>query len=157
MSEYTKEPWVGMVNGKYNSNHDWEAINDELSSTISAPIMAKSEVVALVVGEWNGDGEEVNANARRLGACVNACAGIATESLERVKDELTPVFELLMQATNERNELLAELKYLNLMASQIHGEDVVGWNDLTVAGIRADKLIDKIESPHNVTPSAETE
>jgi hypothetical protein len=49
--------------------------------------------------------EELEANARRIVACVNACAGISTENLE----ENLPVKELALRynaALKQRDELL---------------------------------------------------
>ena len=52
------------------------------------------------------------ADARRLAACWNACDGIPTEALERTKDDTTPVFELLMQTTKQRDALRTALNNL---------------------------------------------
>lgn len=53
-----------------------------------------------------------SADARRLAACWNACANIPTEALERAEGDTTPVFELLMQTTRERDALRAALNNL---------------------------------------------
>lgn len=63
-------------------------------------------------------------NLRRIVACVNACAGIPTADLERVKDEMTPVFELLMQATKQRDELLVALNLCKFDSLNMSMEDL---------------------------------
>jgi len=56
------------------------------------------------------EGPDKQDNARRIVACVNACAGIPTQDLERVEYEIAPVFELLVQTTKQRDKLLAALE-----------------------------------------------
>ena len=51
-------------------------------------------------------------NLRRLAATWNACDGIPTEALERVEGDTTPVFELLMPTTRERDALRTALNNL---------------------------------------------
>ena len=52
-------------------------------------------------------------NARRIVACVNACAGIPTADLERSGNSVTPIFEMLIEARKQRDELLAALEMMN--------------------------------------------
>ena len=46
---------------------------------------------------------------RHLVASANACAGIPIQDLDRVKDATAPVFEMLMEARKQRDELMASL------------------------------------------------
>lgn len=58
---------------------------------------------------WSFAGKTGQENARRLAACWNACEGLHTESLERNK----PLGDQLVDALNQRYELLAALKTMN--------------------------------------------
>lgn len=67
----------------------------------------------IICGRHGGqviDGEFNEANARRIVACVNTCAGISTENLEDNK----PLIELAMAynvALRQRDELLKALEF----------------------------------------------
>ncbi len=69
-------------------------------------------------GRWwlallaNGDmtTERQRANFHRLAACWNACDGIPTEKLEKAAGDITPVFQLLTEATAEGIKLRAALE-----------------------------------------------
>lgn len=64
------------------------------------------EQLAMTTGtSWMEPGEHL-ANARRLVACWNACEGLHTESLERG----APLADQIVDALNQRDELLAALK-----------------------------------------------
>jgi hypothetical protein len=94
MSEHTKEPWFFS---------EW---SDEF-----VPIRTKSGRIVCDVGY--ADTDQINIfNARRIVACVNACAGIPTGMLEAAGQSaviaLRPVDELVA----ERNALLAALKVI---------------------------------------------
>lgn len=53
--------------------------------------------------------EDAETNARRIVACVNACAGIPTADLERSGNSVTPIFEMLIEARKQRAELQSEI------------------------------------------------
>jgi hypothetical protein len=102
MSGHTKEPWV-------------YACGD-------------AEHLGIIIGRHGGevvDGEFSEANARRIVACVNACAGIPDEKLQSWMNppegqlgaphgtwaqQLFEVGEQMIQLQRERNELLAVMK-----------------------------------------------
>lgn len=71
MSRHTKEPWM---------------ISAPQSGYITSP--SDDYQIICAVHEWEEDGallqkfKNSEANARRIVACVNACAGLSTESLE---------------------------------------------------------------------------
>ncbi len=67
MSEHTKEPWM------VADMTEWLTIG---GVDIGAVCRIKNEVSGKPLSE------EDRANARRIVACVNACAGISTETLE---------------------------------------------------------------------------
>ena len=69
--KYTLGPWIGPdENGKFNSNHQWSASNENTSSSESAPVWADGKVIALVVHSSNSFSIEghpsVTANARLI-------------------------------------------------------------------------------------------
>lgn len=72
------------------------------------------EQFAMVTGFTRSDNPtaERDANARRLAACWNACDGIPTEKLEKAADDISPVFQLLTNATAEAMRLRAALEAL---------------------------------------------
>lgn len=92
MSEHTKEPWSHFNSGRTNAIYDG----------------GRREIVA-----WMGfdrsdrSKSEHRANARRIVACVNACAGIPTARLECGAAD---VLAYSMELKQQRDELLAALK-----------------------------------------------
>lgn len=103
-NKHTPEPWA--IDPDDRPNMHWNNhIVSEANPNIAICFMAHDGT------EQNERGE---ANARRVVACVNACAGIPTEALESgearsVRDELATIAELEKQ----RDELLAELKSIS--------------------------------------------
>lgn len=75
------------------------------------------EQLAMTTGtSWMEPGEHL-ANARRLVACWNACEGLHTESLERG----APLADQIVDALNQRDELLAQRNQLLEALSYIEG------------------------------------
>ena len=68
--KHTKEPWIigGTVLDEYEDYV--RAIEDDIGAIIATTCI-------------NGEFHTRDANAKRIVACVNACAGIANETLER--------------------------------------------------------------------------
>jgi hypothetical protein len=103
MSEHTQEPWVV-----------GETTHEE-GQFIETVIRALEGIAGIAVcvdfGFSNPDMRE--ANARRIVACVNACAGISTKVLETLEDktlnEMYKRQETEYQA--QRDRLLTELKH----------------------------------------------
>lgn len=56
-----------------------------------------------------GDQETNEANARRIVACVNACAGITTADIENMPGTLADLVRLYVSTSNESDDLLAAL------------------------------------------------
>lgn len=106
MSEHTKEPW-SIQNVEIGA-----AVTNDLC--IMAPSPSFREI-AQIARCYQGDRvkEMELANARRIVACVNACAGIPTDALECD----TPTFIAMLQERHalrtHRDELLAALKQLD--------------------------------------------
>ena len=70
---------------------------------------ARGESVAMMLADDDHDEQRGLDNARRIVACVNACAGISTENLEDNK----PIIELARaynEALRQRDDLLAALE-----------------------------------------------
>lgn len=97
----------------------------------------------LVIGECNTNFPELSvANARRIAACVNACAGISTENLE---DNL-PVKELADRynaVLKQRGTLLDVLEQIAKV--EIHGGDIsASWTLISVKHL-AQGVIEKVK------------
>lgn len=118
MSEHTKEPWL--------VKHDevcFRSQEDDQSFGMAIPI-------AQIFGD------NLEANASRIVACVNACAGIATENLENILmtgETLLQRIDVLRYEANvackieqQRDELLAALKeMLAALDVSVSGDDEV--------------------------------
>ncbi len=97
MSEQTKEPWI----------YELPNVNFE----------------GLIMGRHGGvvfDGDFTEANARRIVACVNACAGVPTEWLENEKSPVflgAPIGDRFRELEQQRDELVEALS-----AYPTHGE-----------------------------------
>lgn len=72
--------------------------------------------------------KEMHANARRIVACVNACAGIETDVLEAFNGTVPAVLEFY-KLTNQRDELLAALEKLTDYAER-NGAHVLGFRSI---------------------------
>ncbi len=109
MNKHTKEPWI------LRDGDDMEC-----EKVITTKIRDNTHVIPIVQIEtdWTGKvGIEQKENARRIIACVNACAGIETDKLEAVaflyphlpaglKDSAIEYSEIKSQ----RDELIAAIK-----------------------------------------------
>jgi hypothetical protein len=72
---------------------------------------------------WSGDtpviqmnGANKETNARRIVACVNACAGIPTDLLEALPDFEKAGLQTINQVIAQRDKLLAALKQAKALA-----------------------------------------
>jgi hypothetical protein len=80
MSGHTPGPWIGMVNGKFNSDHDYCVEHTKALSLEYAPIWSNNEVVALVVhtqNTFNLRGHpSIDANAALIAAAPDLLAAL---------------------------------------------------------------------------------
>jgi len=97
---HTKEPW--RVDYKCTDEFGYKSEHDDQSFGMTIPI-----------GRTFGD--EYEANARRIVACVNACEGISNEHLEKM-----PVAEVFAIVKQQRDDLLAALKEAQCVISSIN-------------------------------------
>ena len=125
MSEHTKEPW------KY-----YELEDDRFGVKIPREKKTRygAEPYAVIGGFEPEDRNEMKANARRIVACVNACAGIPTTRLE---NGAADILAFSMELKNQRDELLAASKNLR---------DVKGRYNTEIAMKRLFETIAKVES-----------
>jgi hypothetical protein len=128
---YTKEPWV--VSYGYADNG---------AGFVSIVSSSSGESI---VGEYGLTEED----ARRIVACVNACHGISTESLERFDLEHKPTngFGLHRESKLEaqRDELLAALKEAEKTLA--HCKADIGYRHRqTEAAIMINRVIAKCEA-----------
>jgi hypothetical protein len=109
MSEHTKEQWRL---GKFTGPSSYEKVRETCGLM---DIVVDTEIGPYVLASCNINfPEDAKANARRIVACVNACAGIETDHLEnhglpgfaekisilvRQRDELHSALELLLERT----------------------------------------------------------
>lgn len=131
---YTPEPWAGMTNGSYNSGHNWSVIDEEADTSCAAPIWADGKVVAFVVTTQYSD-TEMDANARRIVACVNACAGTPTRGLEKLSyqfqvEEKLRAIEDVARLNYQRDQLLDALKALTERSSDLASQCGYFKNDI---------------------------
>lgn len=78
---------------------------------------AEERRLCLVAPDGIALDEQDAANARRIVACVNACDGIGTETLEHCK------FEGDWNAAKQRDELLAALRHITDIAEVSFNQD----------------------------------
>lgn len=122
---HTKEPWTIEVSEEYDSSFD------------------------IRKGEWyvatTHDGCEGNnnseSNARRIVACVNACAGIPTELIEQGGFAAVPV-ATHREVKQQRDDLLAALKEIASMENRYDSGD---WDEIEDARNIAKAAIAKAE------------
>jgi hypothetical protein len=84
---HTPEPWIVAGDGAF------------ITSTASADLRRHWNIRAMDTGRHYG-GDIALANARRIVACVNACAGIETSIIEQNTNKVSDLL-------NQRDELLA--------------------------------------------------
>ncbi len=98
MMEHTKEPWMIEV-----------AHLTEGALTIAHGMNRHSDGPAGTVGKFYGSSQD----GRRIVACVNACAGVATNWLESEKEPIllgAPIGDRFREIEQQRDELLAALE-----------------------------------------------
>jgi len=115
MSEqkHTQEPWSLSEDSTSILDKDGFAIADvtnvavldDYDKKLRIPHWADSPLASRDISE-----EEQEATARRIVACVNACAGIPTEALD------AGVLHDIGDELQQRDELLATLKEINAIA-----------------------------------------
>lgn len=98
-NKHTPEPWsAGVI--KYKGEWHFTAV----------PVGNEGKITALCgLAGANGEDESI-ANARRIVACVNACAGIPTYQLTAENDNPTNLGEVIDAIRDQRDELLAALE-----------------------------------------------
>ena len=98
-NKHTPEPWA--IDPDDRPNMHWNNhIVSEANPNIAICFMAHDGT------EQNERGE---ANASRITACVNACAGIDTELLEIIADNDKTLAGVIANVEKQRDELLAAL------------------------------------------------
>lgn len=131
---HTKEPW------EY-----WE--NDRTGFGVKMPRKKKTrfgaEPYAVIGGFEPDDRDEMIANARRIVACVNACAGISQETLATVgkwSEAGQATLRELYALREQRDQLLAVLTELQECSAYWSEYDVplgiVGRIDAAIASVK---------------------
>jgi hypothetical protein len=133
---HTKEPWVELPGGR----HDPEVI----ITTQDRIDQSRGEICGMDIEFTGKHGEEQKANARRIVACVNACAGIPTDVLEHAMEFGAAGIQTIESVKKQRDELLAAAK-----AIEINAEECLDWDDCTAMLVPIDdyhKLMNAIAS-----------
>lgn len=141
---HTPEPW-----------RFYDDTNDGKTNRIE--IVATGKTIARIYQSVN---EEDLPNARRIVACVNLCAGIPIERLEKCQQyDAKAMVDLMLKWYDERNELLKALKELTNLAGVLDDStDEGGMLDYRYDD--AISLIQNIETvsvPHETTEPNEHE
>lgn len=125
MSEHTKEPWAihPLMARIVPEDHISRPIGADDDAKVDAATYAQ-EICAMHWPDRNRSEEEVLANARRIVACVNACAGIQTEVLETLEDKtLNELFKRQeAEYQEQRDKLLRALKMVDRHSSDVADE-----------------------------------
>lgn len=111
MKQHTPEPWA------------WFETEDGAASCVA-------EGMAVARCNVHDPFGQDAINARRIAACVNACAGISTEDLEHTKDQgLIRTIRRRVKTEKQRDELLAALRAIatdrNLGSAYIIANDAI--------------------------------
>ena len=144
---HTKEPWYAVGAWVENPNDD-------------APDICNCDPAAMAQAHFDQSYEVTCANARRIAACVNACAGIETHELELMTGRMSIASQIkacdAIYATAEakatrrskfarqRDELLAAAE-----AIEINAEECMDFDECTAMLIPMDdyhKLVEAIAS-----------
>jgi hypothetical protein len=102
MSEHTKEPWAGK------------------EIPLTAVGLARAGF-GIVFTNHTATRDEAEANARRIVASVNACAGIPTDVLEAMPSGPSSLLPMYAQIEQQRDKLLAALESLLLITADSEG------------------------------------
>lgn len=126
-TKHTPEPWIAIG---WQVETEREDYPDPCSCNFD------------LYGQWemtHDKNELACANAERIAACVNACAGIPTDFLEQKSfgDAVTATLEQLKQ---QHDELLAALKSARDL---LDGADGLSWNNLLNLAAEEVESIDK--------------
>jgi hypothetical protein len=133
MMEHTKEPWSFERNGVYDSSGKCV-----LGAACGDPIRASSE-----------------ANARRIAACVNACANLTTECLETYGYAVQGILgsrAAYGEAIRQRDEMARVLSRIAM--GQIYDQDIADVASDTLSRLGAPHICGRINSGHVCTMPA---
>ena len=116
MSKHTPEPWKISHD---DSTEEWSIVTNQHGSII-ANVNEETgpELVGSAPAIRKMPGLE---NARRIVACVNACAGVRTEALEHRAHLLKAVDDDIAQLTAQRDQLLVALQGMIDITSDSQG------------------------------------
>jgi hypothetical protein len=99
---HTKEPWIIVPGGRFDP--------EVIITTQHRLDGRKAEICGMDVEFTGHHGDEQKANTRRIVACVNACAGIPTDTLETIPSWSSAGVKTLADVEKQRDELLAALE-----------------------------------------------
>ena len=101
---HTKEPWRI---GRFAGPASYEVVRETVGAT---DIVVDTETGVYVLAQCNNNfPEDAKANARRIVACVNACAGLPTDTLKTIPSWSSAGVKTLADVVKQRDELLMAL------------------------------------------------
>lgn len=116
-NKFSAAPWFGKLpeTGKFDIQQNWSAENEDMPSTMSAPIMANGETIALVVCEiqnWDAEAaqEKLEANARMI-----AAAPEMYEMIKRLWSGLEWYFKAAPEKLTDFSKLMVEREVKELL------------------------------------------
>jgi hypothetical protein len=139
--KHTKEPWA--IDRDFRPGMEW---NNHI-----VYLRDINQTICFMTHDNTPENEEGEANARRIVACVNACAGMTNEQVSHGLVSASVNSAL----AHQRDELLSkgaawEQKAANWMASPEAAQRLDGYRDiahrLNAAEIQRDELLDSIKN-----------
>jgi len=123
---HTQEPWI--VNHQTASDHSWDIVKPD----------TPNGVLIATLGAGIDENSTQAHNARRIVACVNACAGMDTEEIEDILNAngFGVVMQYLEKTAKQRDALLQMLKSIR---TKVTAADKNIWPDI-------DALIAQVEA-----------
>jgi hypothetical protein len=148
VSEHTKEPWAihPLMARIVPVDHISRPIGADDDAEVDLATYAQ-EICAMHWPDRNRSEEEVFANARRIVACVNACAGLDIEILEAITTSFSEEYSDMLK---QRDKLLEALSVITLNATVQPDASMNGSSDIYAVPIcdieSARKLIAEVEA-----------
>lgn len=123
MTKHTAEPWDLMPHGIIYGGPVQQYANGS----------TKSQIAMTTGADFMAPGEQ-QANARRIVACVNICAGISTDDLEQHSDVVSAQLSTEIALDTQREDLVAALEHLvNVTTPDANGQ--IGAEDEHLASL----------------------
>lgn len=139
-NKHTPEPWRI---GRLTHPRDYESVRETVGP--HEVVVDTDEGVYVLAGCNYNFPQDALANARRIVACVNACAGIPIDMLEAMPSGPAALLPMYARLEKQRDDLLAALEGLTSDIQSLIGEscgvsglhmngDIASWDELESGG-----------------------